>query len=98
MAKSATTATEGMTPTQRALFDKAERERITVRDWLIELMAQSLDKPATKAELRAIAQAKFGVSKNAFDAGWNAAIMDTGNERWWEPLPRSARSSKAKKN
>jgi hypothetical protein len=69
-----------MTPKQQALFDKAERERHQVRDWLPELMAHSPIKPATKAELCAIAQAKFGVSKNSFDAGWSAAIIDTGDE------------------
>jgi hypothetical protein len=76
-----------MTPKQQALFDKAEHERNQVRDWLLELMAQSSVKPATKAELFAIAQAKFGVSKNAFNGGWDLAIFRSGNEHWWEPLP-----------
>jgi hypothetical protein len=87
-----------MTPKQQALFDQAERERHQVRDWLTELMAQSPIKPTTKAELCAIAQARFGVSKNSFDGGWNAAIIETGNEHWWEPLPRAARSSTATHN
>jgi hypothetical protein len=83
-----------MTPKQRAVFDTAERERSKVRDWLLELMARSPDKPATKADLCAIAKAKFSVSKNAFDAGRNTAIIETGNEHWWEPLPRAARLAK----
>ncbi len=87
-----------MTPNQQALFDKAERERAQVRDWLMQMMAQSPIKPATKAELCAIAQAKFGVSKNSFNAGWDSAIIVTGNEHWWEPLPRTARSPTAKHN
>ena len=58
-----------MTPKQKALFNRVERERAQVRDWLFGLRAQSPDKPATKAELCAIAMAKFGVSKNAINAG-----------------------------
>lgn len=77
-----------MTPRQQAQYDKAERERKQVRDWLLELMAQSSIKPATKAELLAIARAKFGVSKNSFDNGWDWAIFDSGNEHWWNPSPR----------
>jgi hypothetical protein len=88
------TGRNGMTPKQQALLDKAERERAKVRDWLLELMGQSPDMPATKAKLCAIAQAKFSVSKNAFDAGRNTAIIETGNEHWWEPLPRAARLAK----
>lgn len=87
-----------MTPKQQAQFDKVERERNQVRDWLLELMAQSAVKPATKAELCAIAQAKFGVSKNSFNAGWDLAIFATGNEHWWEPLPRSARKPDGARN
>lgn len=79
-----------MTPRQQAQFDKADLERKKVCDWLLKLMAQSPIKPATKAELRAIAQAKFGVSKNSFDSGWDLAIIVSGNEQWWKPSPRHA--------
>ena len=79
-----------MIPRQLAQFDKADTERKKVRDWLLKFMAQSSIKPATKAELRAIAQAKFGVSKNSFDGGWDLAIIDSGNEHWWKPSPRRA--------
>lgn len=88
----------GMTPNQQALFDKAECERMEVRDWLLQLMAKSPIKPATKPELCAIAQAMFGVSKNSFNAGWDLAILRSGNDHWWEPLTRSARSSKTSRN
>lgn len=87
-----------MTPNQQVLFDKAERERAQVLDWLTERIAQSPIKPATKAELCAIAVAEFGVSKNAFNAGWDLAIFRSGNEHWWEPLPRTARSSNSAHN
>lgn len=87
-----------MTPNQRALFDKIERERAQVRDWLMELMAQSPLKPATKAELCVIAMAEFGVSKSSFNAGWGIAILGTGNEHKWEPLPRKTRTSRTIRN
>jgi hypothetical protein len=50
-------------------------------------MMQSPHKPATKDVLREIAVHKFGVSKSSFNAGWDLAIIKSGNERWWDPLP-----------
>ena len=77
-----------MTPSQRMIFENAERERELVCDWLLGLMAKSQNKPATKDALREIALKKFNISKASFDHGWNMAIMKSGNEHWWEPLPR----------
>jgi len=77
-----------MTPSQRQLYEKAERERKLVCDWILELMTQSRDKPAIKNALREIAIKRFGVSKSSFDRGWNMAIIKSGNEHWWEPMPR----------
>ena len=77
-----------MTPLQRKLFEKAEREREIVCDLLLGLMAQSRSKPATKEALREIALSKFDISRAPFDHGWNMAIMKSGNEHWWDPLPR----------
>lgn len=79
---------------QQEQFDKAQRERNQVRDWLLTLMAQSSVKPATKDQLWAIANAKFSVSKSSFDGGWDLAIIESGNEHWWKPLPRSAGNAK----
>lgn len=84
-----------MTPRQQEQFDKAQHERNQVRDWLLSLMAQSSAKPATKAQLWGIARAKFGVSKNSFDGGWDLAIIEAGNEHWWKPLPRLGGKAKA---
>lgn len=83
-----------MTPSQKEQFDKAQSERNQVRDWLLMLMAQSSVKPATKAQLLAIAQSKFGVSKKSFEGGWDIAIIESGNEHWWKPYPRAGRSAK----
>ena len=85
---------EVVTPRQKEQFDKAQLERNQVRDWLLMLMARSSAKPATKAQLWAIAKAKFGVSKNSFDGGWNIAIIELGNEHWWKPHPRAGRNAK----
>jgi len=82
-----------MTPFQRELYEKAERQHSMVRDWLLSLMKQSAQKPATKNILRRVAMEKFKVSKASFDAGWNSAIMESGNEHWWEPLARSRRGA-----
>jgi hypothetical protein len=81
-----------MTPSQQILYDKAQRERALVCEWLMEMMRQSSQKPATKDTLRELAMEKFGVSRNSFDAGWNVAIMSSGNEHWWDPLPRSKKA------
>ena len=83
-----------MTPRQKEQSDKAQRERNQVCNWLLTLMAQSSAKPATKAQLWAIARDKFNVSKNSFDGGWHLAIMKSGNEHWWKPHPRTGRSAK----
>jgi hypothetical protein len=69
-----------MTPSQRQLYEKAERERILVSNWILELMTQSRDKPATKNALREIAVKRFGVSKSSFDHGWNMAVWRTGHD------------------
>jgi hypothetical protein len=52
--------------------------------WLLSLMPVSPVKTQTKADLRAEAMARFKVSRNAFDAGWDgrlwtAAIVLGGN-------------------
>jgi len=73
---------------KQALHDKAEEQRNLCRDWLIFLMTKSHDKPATKETLRAEAMKRWRVSKSAFDFGWIEAIEQTGNHRWYEPLPR----------
>ena len=67
-----------MTPLQRELQEQAERQRELVSEWLLSLMRQSTQKPATKDVLRQIAIDNFQVSKSAFDAGWNFAIMTSG--------------------
>ena len=77
-----------MTPAQRQLYAKAQAERDTVCNWLLALMAQSPQKPMTKDSLQNIAMQKLGVSKSSFNAGWDLAIIKSGNEHWWAPLPR----------
>lgn len=75
----------------------ADEQRRLCRDWLVFLMQSSPEKTRTKADLRAEAMRRFGVSKGAFDFGWIAAIEDTGNYHWYEALrgmkPRSPPSS-----
>jgi len=73
------------------LAEKAERERRTCREWLLTIMRASQDKTRTKTNLRAEAIARFNVSKNAFDQAWIAAIEETGNHAWYEPLRKAAR-------
>jgi hypothetical protein len=77
-----------MTPKQRDQYDKARKEQIQVRDWLLGLMSQSPQKPATKDVLREIAIRKFRCSRTSFNGGWDWAIIESGNDHWWEPLPR----------
>jgi hypothetical protein len=78
-------------PRDQALAEKAEAERQLCRDWLRDIMRRSPEKVQTKAELRAEAVRLFNVSKQSFDFGWIAAIEETGNRHWYEPLPRSKR-------
>lgn len=73
----------------QAAADKATAERKLCRDGLRSLMRVSPVKTQTKADLRAEAMARFKVSRNAFDPGWDWAIMDSGNHAWWEPLKRA---------
>ena len=54
------------------------------------IMAASSEKTRTKADLRDEAIERFAVSKSAFDFAWIWAIEETGNRRWYEPLPRCA--------
>jgi len=75
-----------------ATADKADAERKLCRDWLLSIMRASPVKTRTKADLRAEAIACFKVSKVAFDVGWDWAIMETGNEHWWEPLRGSKKA------
>ena len=77
----------------KAAADKADAERKLCRDWLLGIMRSSPVKTRSKADLRAEAIARFKVSKAAFDAGWDWATMESGNEHWWEPLRRSKANS-----
>jgi hypothetical protein len=77
-----------MNSAQRKLYEKAKADRIQVCNWLLDLMMQSPHKPATKDVLREITVQKFGVSKSSFNAGWDMAIIESGNKHWWNPLPR----------
>jgi hypothetical protein len=74
--------------TNKQQYEKADRERRIVKEWLQELMRQSPIKPATKSELRQLAIEKFSVSQNAFDGGWIQAIEESGNRHWYDSLPR----------
>ena len=51
-----------MTPKQRDQYDKARKEQIQVRDWLLGLMSQSPQKPATKDEINAAFKSAAGGS------------------------------------
>ena len=68
------------------LFDEAQKQAKLCEDWLLSLMAQSHEKPATKEVLRNEAMRRWGVSKRAFDSAWIGAIEKTGNHHWYEPL------------
>ena len=57
------------------------------------IMAASSEKTRTKADLRDEAIERFAVSKSAFDFAWIWAIEETGNRHWYEPLPRSRRTT-----
>ena len=73
-------------PRNQILANKAEREREACRDWLLTIMRASRHKTRTKADLRAEAVARFSVSKSSFDHAWIAAIEETRNYAWYEPL------------
>jgi hypothetical protein len=74
-----------LSPSNQALYDKAEEQRKLCRDWLISLMTKSRQKPATKEALQDEAIRRWGVSKKAFDAGWISAIESAGCQHWYEP-------------
>jgi hypothetical protein len=81
-------------PHMQAAATKAEAERKLCKDWLLGVMRVSPKKDRTKADLRAEAMARFKVSKSSFDAAWNWAILETGNEDWYEPLRRPKKTFK----
>ena len=77
-----------LSPRMQAAHDKAEIQRKLVRDWLLEIMPAASQRTRTKDDLQAEAIARFKVSKSAFNYGWMWAIEVSGNEHWYEPLPR----------
>lgn len=77
-----------LSPRSQQLYDQAEKQRKLCRDWLLYLMTQSSEKPATKEALRKEAMTRWGVSKSAFDGGWISAIEQTGNHHWYDLSPR----------
>lgn len=51
--------------------------------WLKEMMRQSPDqRPSGKTNIYQRAKEEFGVSRDAFDRGWNKSIEETGAESW----------------
>ena len=82
-----------LSPRQQAEFNAAEGQRRLCRDWLLYIMTASSEKTRIKADLRDEAVERFAVSKSAFDFAWIWAIEETGNRRWYEPLPRSRRTT-----
>ena len=72
-----------------ALMDQAIAERERLRDWLLPHMANGKSKAFTKDQYRQLAAADLGAfSKAAFGHAWIAAIEDSGQQDWYEPLPR----------
>jgi hypothetical protein len=85
-------AVAAMTKSRRQeLSDIFTEQWQRARDWLIPLMQNNQPKVLTKDELRSAAMRGLGVSKNAFDFGWMAAIEDTGRHDWYEPLRKRPR-------
>ena len=80
-----------LSPYNQRLFDHAQKQVKLCEDWLLSLMAQSKEKPATKDVLRNEAIRRWGVSKGAFDKAWIGAIETTGNHHWYEPLLKRKR-------
>jgi hypothetical protein len=76
-------------PSRQALTDQAIAERERLRDWLLPHMANGKSKAFTKDEYRQLATVDLGTfSKAAFDHAWISAIEDSGQQDWYEPLPR----------
>ena len=73
------------------LSDRFTEQWQQCRDWLLPYMQNNNPKFLTKEELRGAAMRELGISKNAFDVGWIAAIEDTGRRDWYEPLGRRSR-------
>jgi hypothetical protein len=82
-----------ISPHRQALYDAANEQRELCRDWLLYLMSASSERTRTKADLRAEAIERFKVSKGVFDAAWIRVIEETGNQHWYEPLPRSRKKT-----
>jgi len=77
-----------LSPYNQHLHDEAKKQQKLCKDWLILLMGQSREKPATKEILRNEAIKRWGVSKGAFDKAWIGAIETTGNHHWYQSSPR----------
>ena len=67
-------------------YAKAEDERQRCTAWLLPFLTTGQPKFLTKEELRSVAMAELGISKNSFDIAWINAIEQTGRHDWYEPL------------
>ena len=71
---------------KKQLFEKAAAERKACCEWLNKFVVPGQPKFFTKDELRSMAIAELGVSKNSFDFAWIDVIETTGRNDWYEPL------------
>ncbi len=92
------TAMPKQPPHMLALFEKAQAERKTCREWLIRIMRASPIRTRSKDDLRAEAMRDLKVSKGSFDDAWIGAIEELGYHDWYEPLRKGRRPSRKRLN